>query len=88
MTEQYRPELFDDSDSVPLSNRQLQTQAHTMDITRTETEMCQRSVSRKSGSFLFGGPIYGGTSNVTINKNLHVKRRRTMVIDSNSESDE
>ena len=73
--------------SVALPNRQLQTQAHTMHITRTETEMCQKSVSRESGSFLFGGPIYGGTINVTINKNLHVKRRRTMVIDSDSESD-
>ena len=80
------------ANSVPLPNRKLQThsqtQAHTMHITRTETEMCQRSVSRESGSFLFGGPIYEGTFNVTINKNLHVKRRRTMVIDSDSESDD
>ena len=76
---------------ISLPNRHLQThsqtQAHTMHITRTETEMCQRSVSREKWSF-FGGPIYGGTINVTINKNLHVKRRRTMVIDSDSESDD
>ena len=78
--------------SVPLPNRQLQThsqaQALSMHITRTETEMCQRSISHKSESFLFGSPIYGGTINVTINKNLHVKRRRTMVIDRDSESDD
>ena len=82
------------SRSVSLPNRQLQThaqtQAHTMHITRTETEMCQRSVSRESheSGSLFGGPIYGGTFNVTINKNLHVKRRRAMVLDSDSESED
>ena len=40
---------------IPLPNRHLQThsqtQAHTMHITRTETEMCQRSVSRENWFF-------------------------------------
>ena len=86
-----QPQTFTDaasSMSLPLGTLS-QTHRSTMQITRTETNVYQRSsVSRESASGpLFGGPIYGGTFNININKHVHVKRKRTMVIESDSDSD-